>query len=127
MYCNEQRLFKNFFSPVIKLVLKERVGGRIHRKYDKAKTPFQRLLESDIPEVKKQELREIYQSLNPAQLKRTIDKKLDALYQFYKQKNLGEKDDANIGGVGNNSLKANLKRKISVRFSKTHQTPVSVR
>lgn len=51
LYCNELRLFKNFFQPVIKLVLKERFAGKIHRKYDKPRTPFQRLLES--PEISK--------------------------------------------------------------------------
>ncbi|PIZ69152.1 MAG: transposase, partial [Candidatus Portnoybacteria bacterium CG_4_10_14_0_2_um_filter_44_20] len=49
LYRNEWRLYKNFFQPVIKLVLKERVGGKIHRVYDKPKTPYQRLLGSDIP------------------------------------------------------------------------------
>lgn len=109
---SDLRLYKNFFQPMNKLILKERVAGRIYRKYDKAKTPYQRLLESDVPEAKKQELKTIYQSLNPAELKRTIDKKLDNLYKFYKQKN-----------DKNNFEKVDFKKKISVRF----QNPVSVR
>lgn len=117
LYQKEMRLYKNFFQPQIKLILKERVAGRIHRKYDKAKTPYRRLLESpELSEKKKQELRNIYQSLNPAQLKRTIDKKLDRLYEFYKQKN-----DRNI------LQKVDLKKKISVRFSGELRKPVSVR
>jgi hypothetical protein len=112
LYRNQLRLYKNFFQPVNKLILKERIAGRIYRKYDKAKTPYQRLLESDIPEVKKQELPTIYQSLNPAELKRAIDKKLDNLYKFYKQKN-----------DTNNFEKVDFKKKISVRFQNT----VSVR
>jgi len=113
LYCNELRLYKNFFSPVIKLVLKERTGGRIFRKYDKPKTPFQRIMESpEISENKKQKLKDIYLSLNPAELKRNIDKKLDMLYRFYQQKN--------------NSQKVELKKKISPRFSEVIQTPVSV-
>lgn len=114
LYYNELRLFKNFFSPVIKLILKERIAGRIFRKYDKPKTPFQRLIESpDISESKKRELRNIYQSLNPAELKRQIDKKLDMLYEFYKKKN--------------NLQKVEEKKKISVRFSGEIRNPVSVR
>ena len=35
---------------------------------------------------KKQELKKIYDSLNPAQLKRAIEAKLDNLYRVYKQK-----------------------------------------
>ena len=113
LYCNELRLFKNFFQPVIKLVLKERAGGKIHRKYDKPRTPFCRLLEStELSEKKKQELRNIYNSLNPAHLKRRIDKKLDALYKFYKQKNHSQKVDE--------------KRKISIRFFKDQKQLISV-
>jgi len=114
LYRNELRLYKNFFQPVIKLILKERIGGRIHRKYDKPRTPFQRILESpEIAESKKQELKNIYQSLNPAQLKRMIDKKLDMLYKSYEQKN--------------NFQKADEKKRISVRFFNVKQMPISVR
>jgi hypothetical protein len=114
LYCNEFRLYKNFFSPVIKLVLKERTCGRIHRKYDTPKTPFRRLMESnEISQTKKQELQTIYLSLNPAELKRQIDKKLDMLYKHYEQKN--------------NSQKVEEKKKISVRFSGELRNPISVR
>lgn len=113
LYCSELRLFKNFFSPVIKLVLKERIAGRIHRKYDKPRTPYQRLMESkEISKQKKKELMKIYLSLNPAQLKRGTDKKLDRLYEFYEQKN--------------NSQKVGEKKKISVRFFKDQKHLVSV-
>jgi hypothetical protein len=39
-------MYKNFFQPTIKLVEKIRVGGKIHRKYDEPRTPFQRVMES---------------------------------------------------------------------------------
>jgi hypothetical protein len=88
LYQNELRLYKNFFQPVIKLRLKERINGRIRRRYDKAKTPYQRMLESrEITQEKKQELKTVYQSLNPAQLKRVIDWKLNLLYRVYQKKN----------------------------------------
>ena len=114
IYCNEMRLFKNFFQPVIKLVLKERVHGKIHRKYDKARTPYHRVMESkEVPEKKKQELKRIYESLNPAQLKRDLDRKLNLLAKAYQEKN--------------NSLKVDFNKKLSVRFSTFDQEPVSVR
>jgi len=88
LYRNELRLYKNFFQPVIKLVLKERIGGKIHRQYDTPKTPYQRVMESkEVSEGKKQELKRIYESLNPAELKRAIDKKLDLLWKVYQKKN----------------------------------------
>ncbi len=87
LFRNELRLYKNFFQPVIKLISKERIGGKIHRKYDSAKTPYQRVMESkEVSKEKKEELKKIYQSLNPAELKRAIDKKLDLLYKAYQKK-----------------------------------------
>lgn len=84
---NELRLYMNFFQPVMKLKEKIRVGGKIHRKYDFPKTPYQRLMESgQIAEEKKEELRTCYLSLNPAQLGRAIQAKLDKLYQIYREK-----------------------------------------
>jgi len=84
---NELRLYKNFFQPVMKLASKERVGGKIKRKYEASKTPYQRLMESDeITDEVKEELKGIYFSLNPAQLKRSIDAKLAQLYKAYEEK-----------------------------------------
>ena len=108
LYRGEMRLYKNFFQPVIKLISKERIGGKIHRKYDKAKTPYQRLLESgEITQENKEKLERIHNSLNPAQLKRVIDNKLKELYKINK--------------------KVDVKKKVSVRFSTIDPKPVSVR
>lgn len=92
LYHNELRLYKNFFQPVIKLISKERIGGKIHRKYDKPKTPYQRVIESkEVSKEKEQDLKQIYQSLNPAELKRTIDRRLDLLWKAYQKKNKSQK------------------------------------
>ncbi len=87
LYRHELRLYKNFFQPVMKLKSKIRVGGKIQRRYDQAATPYQRIMASEeINEQKKSELKKTYDSLNPALLKREIEKKLDLLYLAYKQK-----------------------------------------
>ena len=84
LYHNELRLYKNFFQPVMKLKSKERVGGKVKRKYELSKTPYQGLLESgQIRDEVKDELNAIYLGLNPARLKRNIDAKLDKLYEAY--------------------------------------------
>lgn len=58
LYCNELRFYKNFFQPAMKLVSKERVGGKIKRKYDKPKTPYQRIMESkDVSREEKHKLK----------------------------------------------------------------------
>ncbi|MCL0037153.1 hypothetical protein M1N15_00800 [Dehalococcoidia bacterium] len=78
LYRSELRLYKNFFQPVMKLVSKERIGGSLKRKYDIPKTPYQRLMDSgQISEQTRKQLKTVYLSLNPAQLKRSIDAKLD--------------------------------------------------
>ncbi|GAH48906.1 unnamed protein product, partial [marine sediment metagenome] len=80
-------LYKNFFSPVMKLVRKERVGGKVKRKYDVPKTPYQRLIESrQISEEEKKKLQILYLSLNPAELKRKIEEKTHRLYRAYEDK-----------------------------------------
>jgi hypothetical protein len=87
LYRNELKDYKNFFQPVIKLKEKVRIRGKIHRKYDEAKTPYHRLMESKQISIKtKKELKRKYDSLNPAELKREIDKKLKKLYKVYSKK-----------------------------------------
>ncbi|RJQ31316.1 hypothetical protein C4572_02710 [Candidatus Parcubacteria bacterium] len=87
LYRNELRLFKNFFQPVIKLVPKTRIKGKIKKKYDKAKTPYGRLMESDkVSAEKKKELKTLYESLNPAELRRSIRKKLNLLQKTHDSK-----------------------------------------
>lgn len=96
LYRNELRLYKNFFQPVMKLTEKIRIKGKIHRKYDKAKTPYSRIMESDdVDENTKKELKAVYDELNPAELKRKIDKKIKKLYAVYMKQNGSREVDAN--------------------------------
>ena len=87
LYRNELRLYKNFFQPVMKLHSKERIGGKVKRRYEAAKSPYQRLIESNqLPEGVGEQLKGTYLNLNPAQLKRSIDRKLDELCRAYEEK-----------------------------------------
>ena len=80
LYANELRLYKNFFCPTMKLIKKERIGSKIVKKREKAKTPYQRLLESDqLPKEAKDQLEEIYDKLNPIELKKNIDLKISQI------------------------------------------------
>ncbi len=77
------RLYQNFFQPVIKLKSKTRVGGKIHRTYDEPRTPYQRLLESgQISRRTARELRATYESLNPAELHRQLQKLRRELFEL---------------------------------------------
>lgn len=67
------RLHVNFFQPSLKLVGKERVGARVKKTYDKAQTPYQRVLASAaLPKQRRAMLEQLYGSLNPLELVKHI-------------------------------------------------------
>jgi len=69
------RDYNNFFLPSFKLKEKVRDGSRIIRRYHPAQTPYERILESSsIARAIKNKLTAHYQSLNPADLYRRIQK-----------------------------------------------------
>ena len=71
------RLYVNFFQPSMKLRLKERAGGKLRRRYDPAKTPFQRLLTAGVLSTPDRvRLTGIAQALDPVQLLRQIELEL---------------------------------------------------
>ena len=75
--------YTNYFQPVVKLQSKTRTGSKTVKKYDEAKTPFRRVLESKYIDDKiKAGLRKQYNSLNPAELKRKITKLQDKLIKL---------------------------------------------
>jgi hypothetical protein len=81
------RLYKNFFQPALKLKAKERVGGKIHRKYRPAATPYQRLLDSgQLSAVAEKRLRKQYEQLNVVELRRDIDRLRNALFDLVEGK-----------------------------------------
>jgi len=114
LYRNELHLYKNFFQPVMKLKEKIRDKGKVHRRYDTPKTPYQRLMESErISEDTKEKLTKLYQSLNPAEVKRKIDEKVHMLFKAYEEKN--------------RETEANPSKKQTprtVRFYMTQQQPI---
>jgi hypothetical protein len=67
------RLYTNFFQPTMKLKSKERVGSKVIKRYDRAQTPYQRVLAApQVSEAEKERLRARYKTLNPAALKRKL-------------------------------------------------------
>ena len=76
------RLYVNFFQPSMKLRLKEREGGKLRRRYDPAKTPFQRLLAIGVLSTDgRVRLKAIAQALDPDQLVRQIQQLQDARWK----------------------------------------------
>jgi hypothetical protein len=68
------RLYLNFFQPVRKLLGKERVGAKVVKRYDRAATPYRRLLAAGVlGDEQRRALEARYLSLNPARLLAEID------------------------------------------------------
>lgn len=81
------RLYKNFFQPTMKLKTKTRVKGKIHRQYEPALTPYQRLLESgQLTRKAKKQLQQQYELLSVAGLKQKIDELRDRLFRLVEGK-----------------------------------------
>ena len=69
------RLYTNFFQPTMKLKTKERFGSRVKKTYEPPQTPYQRVLASPaVAHKDKEKLKRQYKSLNPAALKRDLDR-----------------------------------------------------
>lgn len=66
-------LYGNFFQPVRKVIKKERIGAKVHKEYDEARTPYQRLVASGtLDERAAKRLEQKYQALNPVRLREQI-------------------------------------------------------
>ena len=80
---DDLRLYINFFQPSFKLIAKERIDNKTRKRYDPAKTPYQRVLErKDISLQAKAQLMNLYVQLNPAELRRRIDQKTAKLWKI---------------------------------------------
>ncbi len=79
---NQLWVYYNLFQPVLHLVGKDLVNGKLQRRWDPARTPDQRLLASGVlsPEQEKR-LAELYAGTNPRQLRKTIYQRLERLWQ----------------------------------------------
>ena len=85
--------YVNYFQPVVKLSSKTRVGSKVTKRYDRAKTPFRRVLDSEHVDDKiKARLEVQYDSLNPAELKRKITRLQDKLLKLNTLKQKVEKE-----------------------------------
>jgi hypothetical protein len=78
------RLLVNYFQPVRKVIGKEQVGGKVRKIYDRAKTPYQRVLSSpDVKDEAKERLREVYLHLNPVKLRMRMEENLRVLWKMH--------------------------------------------
>ena len=83
LYANQWSLYQNHFCPTLKLLEKKRINSKYKKKYEVPKTPYHRLMESShLSEEQKAQLNACNQNLNPFKLKRTIERKLKAIFKM---------------------------------------------
>jgi hypothetical protein len=76
------RLYVNFFQPSMKLATKHRDRSTVHRTYDPARTPFQRLLTAGVlPVETRSRLDVLAAALDPVRLLRQLETLQDALWR----------------------------------------------
>jgi hypothetical protein len=81
------RLYTNFFQPTMKLKSKERFGSRVKKTYHAPQTPYQRVLAcAEVTAADKKKLQRQYKGLNPAALKRELDKQRKELFRLAAKK-----------------------------------------
>jgi hypothetical protein len=80
---DDLRPYINFFQPSLKLIAKERIGNQTIKRYDTAKTPYRRVLgRKDISLEAKAPFINLYVQINPAELRRCIDRKIATLWKI---------------------------------------------
>lgn len=87
LYRHELRLLQNLFLPSMKLTEKVRVGSKLKRRYDKPLTPLERL--SACPQAdpaRLKELKKLRDATDPFELAKTIEQKLERIYQLANQR-----------------------------------------
>jgi len=76
-------LYLNFFQPLSKVISKVRHGARVTKRYDRAQTPYQRLLTAGVLSPEQQEaLEATYLRLNPVRLRQEIQETQARLWKL---------------------------------------------
>ena len=87
LYRNELRTLQNLFLPSMKLINKERVGSKLKRRYDKPQTPLERVAACPQADpLKITELKKLRDTTDPFALAKTIEQKLEHIYQLANQR-----------------------------------------
>ncbi len=86
IYANEWSLLQNLFYPQMKLKTKLRVGAKYKKTYSEPETPFERVLaQASVPPETKARLIELEKTINPFELKKSIETKLKLINKLLNQ------------------------------------------
>ena len=77
------RLYVNFFQPSMKLIEKQRDGARVKKRYDRAQTPYQRIIASGyLTKRKRERIESLYWKLDPVTLLKELERRQDHFWTF---------------------------------------------
>jgi hypothetical protein len=105
---------RNHFTPVMKLIEKQRIGSKVHKRYDTPATPCDRLMAcAKVSEETKTRLRTIRASLDPMALAADIEARLGGIFAVVERLDEERQDEMEragelpgIGTVGADSVTA---------------------
>ena len=103
----------NLFTPQQKLISKTRVGAKVSKRYDRAHTPYQRLLADaathpDDPALDKidaHQLANLLDTSNPAELRRQVGQRCATLLERVRRKSVTRRAKANRAYVSGTKTK----------------------
>ncbi len=108
LYRNELRLWLNLFLPSVKLVKKVRVGSKLRRVYDAPRTPFERVRECPQADPEKlAQLEQLRKRLDPFQLSRIIEHKLDRIYRLANRRLSPKAEQQSVAEPAHRNRRAN--------------------
>lgn len=82
----EMGVYYNLFQPVLHLITKEVIAGTLHRRWDDAQTPYQRLVATDaLTPMVAQGLTALHTATNPRALRQQV---YDALARLWEQQTI---------------------------------------
>ncbi len=89
-----RRLYVNFFQPIRKITGRERIGAKVKKTFDEARTPYQRLLAAGVlDDAKRKELAAEYERINPVRLRAQIDRALEQLWRLADKRQKASSED----------------------------------
>ena len=95
IYKNEWSLLQNLFYPQMKLKTKFRLGAKYKKTYEDPQTPFERVLaQASVTAETKARLIELEKTINPFELKKSIETKLKIINKLLQQS-----ETSNTGGI----------------------------
>lgn len=120
VYRDELRLWLNLYLPSVKLQKKVRVGSKVRRVYDAAQTPLERVLVSATSHPKRvAELKKLRSSLDPFELGKVIEGKLDRIYETANRRLSPKPSQPNGGQPAKNNTERAMEKTLAARARKS--------